>query len=63
MSFSGPIITIVVYYVTVRTMKYVILRKGGKLITFVTYHPLKGEVRLTVPLEDVSICFFIIQLI
>lgn len=57
---SGPAITVAVWYITVRTMKYIILRKGGNLITFVTYHPLKGEVRITVPVEDVIAYFYIL---
>jgi hypothetical protein len=42
-----------IWYVTTRTVKYLILRKGGENATIVTYHPVKGEKAITVPIKEV----------
>lgn len=50
----GPVIAGVIVFVIIRSVKYVILRKGGQDVTLVTYHPYKKEVVNTVPLDKVS---------
>lgn len=39
---------------TLRSVRYLVLRKGGGEITFVTYTPLGQNRMLTVPLSDIS---------
>ncbi|KAJ8669718.1 hypothetical protein QAD02_000977 [Eretmocerus hayati] len=51
---GGPLICITIWYLTMRSVKYVILRKGGKAVTIVTYHPVRSERTITVPVEKVS---------
>ncbi|OXU29312.1 hypothetical protein TSAR_014722 [Trichomalopsis sarcophagae] len=51
---SGPVIFFTVWYITKRTVKYIVLHKGGKTVTIVTYHPLKGEVTTTLPVNNLS---------
>ena len=45
---------ITVWYITVRSVKYIILLRGGEKVTIVTYHPFKNEVKMTVPLDHVT---------
>lgn len=42
-----------VYALCARQVKYIILNKGGKSITFNTWHILKRKSNLTVPLTEV----------
>lgn len=39
---------------TLRSVRYLVLRKGGSEITFVTYTPLGKNRMVTVPLSDIS---------
>ncbi|KAL7305724.1 hypothetical protein TKK_0001977 [Trichogramma kaykai] len=50
----GPLILITVWFITVRSVKYLILHKGGKSITLVAYHPIKMEKKYARKLEEVS---------
>ncbi|XP_058807562.1 transmembrane protein 223 [Phymastichus coffea] len=51
---GGPIIAGFITFLTIKSVKYIILRKGGQDITLVTYHPFKSEVVHTMPLIKVS---------
>ena len=53
--FTGPSIMGIVWYIVKRTVKYVILHKGGEKVTIVTYHPVKQEVKRTLPINTVNI--------
>ncbi|XP_031780781.1 uncharacterized protein LOC100678230 [Nasonia vitripennis] len=51
---AGPAIFYTVWYITKRTVKYIVLHKGGKTVTIITYHPFKGEVTTTLPVNNLS---------
>ncbi|XP_014213361.1 transmembrane protein 223 [Copidosoma floridanum] len=51
---AGPLILTAVWFITVRTVKYVVLHKGGENVTIVTYHPLFNFKKMTVPLSHVD---------
>ncbi|XP_015120003.1 transmembrane protein 223 [Diachasma alloeum] len=46
---------VLIWMYTCRSLKYIILNKGGTSATLVTYHPIKGSASKVVPLEDILI--------
>lgn len=50
----APLIAIFSYLIAARTVRRIILHKGGEKITVDTYHPIPKMRRFTVPLENVS---------
>ncbi|XP_011504551.1 PREDICTED: transmembrane protein 223-like [Ceratosolen solmsi marchali] len=51
---SCPVVLFVIWYVTKRSVKYIVLHKGSTKASIVTYHPIKGEHKITVPLSEIS---------
>jgi len=51
---AGPLIILGVWILTVRTIKYIVLHKGGQLVTIVTYHPTKKFKKMTVPVAHIN---------
>ncbi|XP_011312727.1 transmembrane protein 223 isoform X2 [Fopius arisanus] len=47
--------TMMIWIFTCKSLKYIILNKGGSSATLVTYHPTKGSTAKIVPLEDIVI--------
>lgn len=43
----------IIWMVTLRSVRYLVLKKGGKEITLVTYSPFGKNRLMTVPLENV----------
>ena len=52
---TGPIIAILAFAICCRTVRRIILHKGGNAVTIVTYHPIPSMTTFTVPLESVRI--------
>ncbi|XP_033231246.1 transmembrane protein 223 isoform X2 [Belonocnema kinseyi] len=52
--FFGPMIFITVMATATRTIRRIILHKGGDKVTIVTYHPVPRKAAQTVPLKNVS---------
>ncbi|KAK2576782.1 hypothetical protein KPH14_005426 [Odynerus spinipes] len=49
----GPLFYAILCFLCARSIKYVILNKGGTHVSFITYHPLKSKRTITVPLDKV----------
>lgn len=49
--FTGILILSFTWMYTLKTVKFVILRKGGKMVSLVTYRPMGNNGILTVPLN------------
>ncbi|XP_057336870.1 transmembrane protein 223 [Microplitis mediator] len=59
-TFSLPFVaglgsSIIIWVLTVRSIKYIILHKGGNKVTLFTYHPWKKDVQITVPVNEVFV--------
>ncbi|XP_035742979.1 uncharacterized protein LOC118450999 isoform X2 [Vespa mandarinia] len=50
-TFSGPLFYGLAWFFSSRMVKYIILHKGGKHISFITNHLLKSKNTITVPIE------------
>ncbi|XP_076384797.1 transmembrane protein 223 [Megalopta genalis] len=51
---AGPLILWTVYIVCSRYVKYIILHKGGKEVSIITYHLFKEEAALKIPTREVQ---------
>ncbi|XP_011646030.1 transmembrane protein 223 isoform X1 [Pogonomyrmex barbatus] len=54
-SFAGPFMSLFLYATCARSIKYIILNKGGKTISIVTYHLLKKKSSMSLPVEMVKL--------
>ncbi|XP_011170789.2 transmembrane protein 223 [Solenopsis invicta] len=48
--FAGPLVFLAIYAACARSIKYIILNKGGKTLSIVTYHLQKKKSTFTVPI-------------
>nr|XP_033331579.1 uncharacterized protein LOC117223421 [Megalopta genalis] len=51
---TGPLILWTVYIICSRYVKYIILHKGGKEVSIITYHLFKEEAALKIPTREVQ---------
>lgn len=49
----GPLFYMLYFFLSMRSIKYIILNKGGKYASFVTFHPIKSKQIITAPIEEV----------
>ncbi|XP_076229014.1 transmembrane protein 223 [Nomia melanderi] len=52
--FIGPVAVILLYFISQRFIKYLILNKGGNEVTMVTYHLFKEQKILKVPVNKIQ---------
>ncbi|XP_076637826.1 transmembrane protein 223 [Colletes latitarsis] len=52
----GPVMLLILHFSMQRFIKYIILNKGGKNVSLITYHLFKKEALLTLPVSMVKSC-------
>ncbi|XP_063991766.1 transmembrane protein 223 [Diachasmimorpha longicaudata] len=54
-AFSAIVTSVLIWIFIRKSLKYIILNKGGTSATLVTYHPFKESIAKVVPLEDLIV--------